>query len=63
MPAETHETIGPTWDQRILELIDAGIDGTLIEENLRRTPTERLRRMQEMARFAESARDRRSAPS
>ncbi len=50
-----------TWDQRILELIDPGIDGTLITENLRRTPTERLRRMQEMARFIEEARDRRPA--
>ena len=50
-----------TWDQRILELVDAGVDGTLIAENLRRTPTERLRRMQEMARFLEEARDRRPA--
>jgi hypothetical protein len=51
----------PTWDQRILALIDAGVDGTLIAENLRRTPTERLRRMQEMARFVEETRDRRPA--
>jgi len=50
-----------TWDQRIFELVDAGVDGTLIVENLRRTPTERLRRMQEMARFLEEARDRRPA--
>ena len=50
-----------TWDQRIFELIDPGVDGTLIEENLRRTPTERLRRVQEMARFLEEARDRRPA--
>ena len=48
------------WDVRILELIDAGIDGTLIEENLRRTPTERLARMQKMLAFLEQAkRDRR----
>jgi hypothetical protein len=53
----------PTWDQRILELVDAGVDGTLIAENLRRTPTERLRRMQEMARFLQDARDRRPAPA
>jgi hypothetical protein len=45
-----------TWDQRIFELVDAGVDGTLIVENLRRTPTERLRRMQEMARFLEETR-------
>jgi hypothetical protein len=50
-----------TWDQRIFELIDPGVDGTLIEENLRRTPTERLRRTHEMARFLEEARDRRPA--
>ena len=35
------------------ELMEAGIDVTLIVENLRRTPTERLRRMQDMARFLE----------
>ena len=51
----------PTWDQRIFELVEPGVDGTLIAENLRRTPTERLRRMQEMARFLEEARDRRPA--
>jgi hypothetical protein len=51
-----------SWDQRIFELIEPGVDGTLIAENLRRTPTERLRRMQEMARFLEQARcDRRPA--
>lgn len=43
------------WDVRILELIDPGIDGTLIEENLRRTPTERLARMQKMLSFLEQA--------
>lgn len=51
-----------TWDQRIFQLIDPGVDGTLIAENLRRTPTERLRRMQEMARFlADARRDGRPA--
>ena len=51
-----------TWDQRIFRLIDPGVDGSLIAENLRRTPTERLRRMQDMARFLEDARcDRRPA--
>ena len=51
-----------TWDERIFRLVDAGVDGTLIAENLRRTPTERLRRMQDMARFLEDARrDRRPA--
>ena len=46
---------GPAWDERILSLVDSGVDGTIIEENLRRRPTERLRRMQEMARFIELA--------
>src|SRR5262249_19210465 len=51
-----------TWDQRIFQLVDPGVDGTLIAENLRRTPTERLRRMQDMTRFFEDARcDRRPA--
>jgi hypothetical protein len=59
----TKESAERSWDERILELIDAGVDGTLIAENLRRTPTERLRRMQEMARFIEEARDRRSTPA
>jgi hypothetical protein len=59
--AATNQVDEGTWDQRILALIDAGVDGTLIAENLRRTPTERLRRMQEMARFLEEARDRRPA--
>jgi hypothetical protein len=62
MPSEK-KTAAPAWDERILSLVDAGVDGTLIEENLRRTPTERLRRMQEMARFIELARDRRPAPA
>ncbi len=46
----------PPWDERIFALIDSGVDGTLIEENLRRTPTERLRRMQQMLRVMEQAR-------
>jgi hypothetical protein len=29
------------WDERIFERIDPGIDGTLVEENLRRSPTQR----------------------
>ena len=51
-----------TWDQRIFQLVDPGVDGTLIAENLLRTPAERLARMQAMARFLEDARrDRRPA--
>ncbi len=52
------------WDVRIFRLIDPGIDETIIVENLRRTPTERLRRMQAMLSFLEKVqRDRhRSTP-
>ncbi len=51
----------PPWDVRVLARIRSGVDGSLIEANLRRTPTERLRRMQEMLRFLEQAqRDGRS---
>jgi hypothetical protein len=51
-----HERDEPAWDERIFEIVNPGVDGTLIAENLRRTPTERLRRMQEMLRFVEEAR-------
>jgi hypothetical protein len=44
------------WDARIRRLVDFGVDETLIEENLRRTPTERLQRMMEMVRFIEENR-------
>lgn len=45
-----------TWDQRILELIPAGVDATLIDENLRLTPTERVEKMRRALDFIESAR-------
>jgi hypothetical protein len=53
----------PTWDQRILARVDACVDATLIEENLRRTPLERLLRMQDRARFILPARDRPPSPA
>jgi hypothetical protein len=56
MPSDASSVDDLSWDQRILQLIDSGVDGTLIAENLRRPPTERLRRMQEMARFLAAAR-------
>ena len=52
--AEAEEEL--PWDARILARIDAGIDPTLIVENRRRTPTDRLRRMQEMLRFFDQVR-------
>jgi hypothetical protein len=42
-----------SWDQRILELIPSGVDETLIEENHRLTPTERLEKMCRVLRFVE----------
>ena len=46
------------WDARIRRLVDFGVDETIIVENLRRTPSERLQRMLEMARFVEENRGR-----
>ncbi len=34
-----------TWDERIFELVDPGVDGTLIAENLRLSPGERIAKM------------------
>ncbi len=51
-PAPTEER---SWAERVLALIPSGVDASLIEENLRRTPTERLERMQQMLRTLESA--------
>jgi hypothetical protein len=48
------------WDIRILERIDAGVDVSLIEENLARSPTERLRLLQDRITFLERVRDDRS---
>ena len=45
-----------TWDQRILEKIPSGVDVTLIEENLRLTPTERVEKMRRVLEFVEAAR-------
>jgi hypothetical protein len=41
---------------RIIESYKAGIDITLIRENLRRTPEERLRALEQLQRFAEELR-------
>ncbi|MEW6268687.1 MAG: hypothetical protein AB1689_05245 [Thermodesulfobacteriota bacterium] len=41
----------------MLAQVDPGVDGTLIAENPRRTPTERLRRLQDCIRFVERPRD------
>jgi len=41
---------------RLIERYKRGVDRTLIPENLRRTPEERLRALQEMQRFAAEVR-------
>ncbi|HET8796613.1 MAG TPA: hypothetical protein VFO89_02935 [Thermoanaerobaculia bacterium] len=40
----------------VIELYKQGVDRTLLRENLRRTPEERLRALQELQRFAEEVR-------
>jgi hypothetical protein len=37
-----------TWDERILAAIPSGVDETLLDENLRLTPTERVERLQQL---------------
>ncbi|WP_437669363.1 hypothetical protein [Sorangium sp. So ce131] len=44
-----------SWDQRILERIPSGVDPSLIAENLRLTPTERVERMRKALEFIEEA--------
>jgi hypothetical protein len=36
----------PSWDERILAVIPSGVDESLLVENLRLTPTERLEKLQ-----------------
>ena len=45
------------WDVRILEVVPSGVDGTLIEENLRLSPTERLEKMRAVLIFIDDARN------
>jgi hypothetical protein len=45
-----------TWDQRILRLIEPGLDVTQIDRNLKLTPTERLEQMEAMLRDLEEMR-------
>jgi hypothetical protein len=41
----------------VIELYKAGIDRTLLRENLRLTPDERVRNLQRLQRLAEAARE------
>lgn len=40
-----------TWDERIFERIPSGVDESLIRENLKLTPTERLEKMTRVLAF------------
>ena len=57
-PARDTEAVSDelTWDQRILRLIEPGIDVTQIDRNLKLTPTERLEQMDAMLRDLEEMR-------
>lgn len=37
-----------TWDERVFEQIESGVDPTIITENLKLSPTERIEKMQRM---------------
>jgi hypothetical protein len=44
------------WEARIFAKIESGIDGSLIDERLRLTPTERLESMRQVLEFVEDVR-------
>jgi len=50
------EPEGPAWQYVMLDKMPASIDPTLIEENLKRTPAERLQALQAMVDMAEEIR-------
>jgi hypothetical protein len=52
----THAKENAPWDARIFEKIASGIDGTLIDERLRLTPTQRLEDMQRVLEFIDDVR-------
>ena len=39
------EDTAKTWDQRVFERIPSGVDASIIRENLRLTPTQRVQKM------------------
>jgi hypothetical protein len=45
------------WTDPVIEAYKAGVDRTLIRENLRRSPDERVRALQQLQRFAEELRE------
>lgn len=42
------------WQDRLLAAVESGVDGTLVSESLKLTPTERLERMREVAESLEA---------
>lgn len=46
----------PSWDERILAVVPSGIDDTIVVENLRRTPTERVENLQRLVDQLEALR-------
>ena len=63
VPPDADPEDSAPWDVRVLRLMDPGVDATSIAENLKQTPTERLRRMQQMVGFLKTAqRDRHRSP-
>ena len=50
MPADLQD------EDPVIELYKRGVDRTLIRENLRRSPEERLRNLEALQRFAEEVR-------
>lgn len=49
---QSFPSYGPDWDAAI----DAGVDVSLLDENLRLTPTERLEQLQRMTELYEALR-------
>ena len=50
------EPEGPAWQYVMLDKMPPSIDRTLIEENLKRTPEERVQALQAMVDLAEEVR-------
>ena len=46
-----------SWDERILALVPSGVDPSLIAENAKLTPTERLEKMQRVLEFIHQVRE------
>jgi hypothetical protein len=54
-PPASNASSMPTWDERIFALLPSGVDPTLIAENLRLSPSQRLDKLMSVLRFVEEA--------